>query len=123
MQAPSSARVGETITYTFSISNTGPDATLGVVLSNTLPAGVTFVSASAGCSQASGLVTCSLGLLASGSSLTVVIRAQAVAQGAQTDVATVTSAANDPDPSNNSASAQTLVTPAEPHLYLPFLHR
>ena len=123
MQAPASARVGEIITYTFSISNTGPDATLGVVLSNTLPAGMTFVSASAGCSQASGLVTCSLGMLASGSSLTVVIRAQAAGQGAQTDVAAVSSAANDPDPSNNSVSAQTLVTPAEPHLYLPFLHR
>jgi uncharacterized repeat protein (TIGR01451 family) len=45
-QAPAEAAPGEIITYTLSVTRTrGSDPLLGVVLSDTLPAGTEFVSA------------------------------------------------------------------------------
>ena len=44
---------------------------------DTLPAGVTFVSASAGCVESAGVVTCDVGVLNSGAvaELTIVVTA------------------------------------------------
>ena len=58
----------DSITYSLSISNSGPSDALGVVVTDKLPAGVTFVSASAGCTYASLShdVTCLIGTLAAG---------------------------------------------------------
>lgn len=62
---------GDTIDYTLSIANVGGTAATGVVATDVLPAGVTFVSAS-GCSYASGTrtVTCGVGDLAPGATVT-----------------------------------------------------
>ena len=64
---------GSTFTYTLIATNVGDADATGVVVHDTLPAGVTFVSASAPCTQSAGDVTCSVGNLAAGASATVTI--------------------------------------------------
>ncbi len=47
--SPDPVRFGEALTYTLLVTNNGPQDATGVMVVDTLPAGVTFVSASAGC--------------------------------------------------------------------------
>ncbi|HMC80127.1 MAG TPA: DUF4082 domain-containing protein, partial [Acidimicrobiia bacterium] len=72
--SPDPVLVGSTLTYSLSVSDAGPAGATGVTATDPLPAGVSFVSASASqgsCSQSSGTVTCSLGSLAAGAGATV----------------------------------------------------
>ena len=62
---------GDTITYTLTISNEGDGNATGVEVTDQLPAGVTFVDADAGCSEAQGVVTCAIGEIDAGASLAV----------------------------------------------------
>jgi uncharacterized repeat protein (TIGR01451 family) len=61
------------ITYTFTVTNQGDGAATGVEVTDELPAGVSFESASSGCSEAGGLVSCAIGDLAAGASTGVEI--------------------------------------------------
>src|SRR5437762_13472431 len=54
---------GNNLKYTLTTKNNGGDAT-NVMVTDTLPANVDFVSASTGCSNSSGTVTCTNGSLA-----------------------------------------------------------
>jgi uncharacterized repeat protein (TIGR01451 family) len=47
--SPDPVTVGDNLTYTITVTNNGPDAAANVVVTDTLPSGVTFVSASPGC--------------------------------------------------------------------------
>jgi uncharacterized repeat protein (TIGR01451 family) len=64
---------GASITYILTATNVGGATATGVEVSDPLPAGVTFVGATAGCSEAGGLVTCALGDIGPGASLAVEI--------------------------------------------------
>lgn len=64
-------RNGDSITYTLSVSNDGTGTAIDVRLADRLPVGVTFTAATAGCSEAAGLVTCALGDLGAGASVSV----------------------------------------------------
>jgi uncharacterized repeat protein (TIGR01451 family) len=111
--APSSVYAAGTLTYTLSITNFGPFAGSSVVVTDTLPAGVTFISASGNGTNSGGTVTWSLGALAAGqtSNLTVTVAAPAVGVNL-TNVASVGPAINDPDLTNNtSLPVVTAVTP------------
>src|SRR5262249_51376866 len=57
---PSSVTTGQTFTYTLGVHNNGPNAASGVTVTDHLPSGLTFVSASSGCSNSSGTVTCTV---------------------------------------------------------------
>ena len=70
-----SPRVGDTVTYTLTVKNEGSAAANDVVVTDQLPDGVTFVSATAPCAEAAGTVTCALGSLAAGATRTVTITA------------------------------------------------
>lgn len=109
---PDPAVAGSKLTYTLTVTNNGPNPATGVTISDTLPAGVAFVSASAGCSSAAGTVTCNLGGLASGSSASVTIVVRPSSPGTITNTASVTGGEPDPNPANNSASSTTTVKPA-----------
>jgi uncharacterized repeat protein (TIGR01451 family) len=101
--------VGEDVTYMVNVSNGGPDTAENVVLTDDLPGGVTFVSATpeqGSCNEAGGVVTCNLGDMVSGASVDVVIVVNAPAAGTLTNAATATSDTSDPDTGNNSDGQQ-----------------
>jgi uncharacterized repeat protein (TIGR01451 family) len=63
--------IGDSITYALTVTNEGDATATAVVITDPLPAGVTFDSATAGCSEAAGVVTCTLGDIGPGASLAV----------------------------------------------------
>ena len=100
---------GNTLTYTLTVNNAGPDPAAAVVVTDTLPAGVTF-AASSGCTQdPNGVPTCALGDLAAGASAqyTIQVTVDAGTTGILTNQASVSSATADPNPGNNTASETT----------------
>ena len=112
---PGPVMVGETLTYTVVVTNHGP-ATTTAVLTDTLPASVTFVSATTtagSCVQSGGSVTCSLGTLASGSSATSTIEVIPTATGTITNSVSVTGDVDDPEDDNNTAIQHTTVGGAD----------
>ncbi len=66
--APDPVAAGGNITYTLSYSNTGTMNASGVVLTAPVPGNATFVSATAGGTEAAGIVTWNLGALNAGAS-------------------------------------------------------
>lgn len=107
---PDPVMAGNDLTYTVTVTNNGPSTATSVILTDTLPSGVAFVSASPGCSfSAPNSVICSLGTIAGGSSVVVTIVVRPNTPGVITNTATVTAAEDDPNPGNNQASQQTEV--------------
>ncbi len=109
--APDPAFVGGTLTYTFTVSNSGSLPANNVVVTDTLPAGVALVSASAAQGSCSGLatVTCALGTVNGFTGLTVTIAVSPTATGTLNNTATVTTSSFDPLAADNSATSVTLV--------------
>jgi uncharacterized repeat protein (TIGR01451 family) len=110
---PDPAVVGGPLTYTIVVTNTGPSTATNVVVSDALPAGLTFnsVNSTAGtASEASGVITATIPTLAVGGSATVTVISTVLATFAG---ATITNTANaDADeavPVN--AGANTTVNP------------
>jgi len=68
---------GDLVTYTLAVRNNGPDTAKNVVVTDPVPPGVTFSSASAPCTQAAGVVTCAIGDLASGATKTLTVKVTA----------------------------------------------
>jgi uncharacterized repeat protein (TIGR01451 family) len=115
---------GSPITYTLTISNAGPDAASGVMVEDTLPAGVTFVSASPGCVESSGVVTCTVGDLASGASVDLTIIGNAPPTGGSiTNTATVSGDVIDSNPGNDTDTEDTLVNATLFITYLPLIFK
>ena len=73
--SPNPASAGSNLTYTFTFANNGTDVANGIVATETLPSGLSFVSADPRCSNNNNVVTCSLGTLAAGGSGTFTITA------------------------------------------------
>ncbi len=110
---------GQQLTYTMSVHNRGPFAAQDPVLTQTLPVEVSFVSATGGCSESSGTVTCGAAALgatmASGTTVplqVVVARSVPVAATFSSSASVATSSPADPDPSDNSDSVGTTYLPA-----------
>ena len=101
--------VNTPLTYTITVSNS-PAAASGVVVSDPLPAGVSFVSASStlgSCGQAGGTVTCNLGSMSPSQTASITIVVTPTAVSTLSNTATVTASATDPNPANNTATATT----------------
>jgi len=112
IDSPDPVALGTNLTYTITVTNSGPTAAPGVTVTDTLPGGVTFVSASATqgtCGQSGGTVTCNLGSINNGAIAGVVIVVKPTATGTITNTASVSSNAPDPNLSNNSSTASTSV--------------
>ncbi|HUP53759.1 MAG TPA: Ig-like domain-containing protein [Longimicrobiales bacterium] len=110
--APASANAGSEIAVRLTVENAGPADAPSATLEATLPAGVSFLSATGGGSHAGGVVTWTLGTLGAGDetrSFDVVVRIGEGTSGNIVHTASVSAATLDPDPSDNSASATTLV--------------
>ena len=97
-QAQPGARIGDSIVFTITISNAGPDTATNVTASDQWPSGLQFVSA--GASQGTydnttGLWT--VGSLANGATATLKIAATILPSGALINTAQI-SASDQPDP-------------------------
>ena len=106
---------GDDVTYAITVTNLGPSQASGVVVTDTLPGSVTFVSATpslGSCSQAAGVVTCPLGVVPFPGTATVTIVVTTTIDGPITDTATVSATTPDPVPGNDSDNETTTVTPA-----------
>ncbi len=109
---PDPVVTGNNLTYTMSVTNDGPSTATNVVLSDTLPAGVTFgsVTSTVGTgTQAAGVVTVNIGTLAPAASATVtlIVGVNANAAATLSNTATVTATETDTDPTDNSATTTT----------------
>lgn len=107
--------VGDTITFTVTLSNLGKDTATDVTIADALPAGLAFLSATPDQgSYDEGTGIWDVGSLAASGSTTLTITALVVSGVAQTNVATVASAREfDPDPTNNTGSATETPLSAE----------
>ena len=89
--APTGVVAAGSLTYTISVTNFGPSSASSVVVTDALPAGVVFVSASGGGANTSGVVNWNLGALASGQTSNLTVTVTAPASGTLTNVASVSS--------------------------------
>jgi uncharacterized repeat protein (TIGR01451 family) len=115
--SPDPVNVGSTLTYTIQVQNLGPDAASGVTVTDELPKGVDFVSATATtgqCAHKGKKVSCDLGTLSAPTidygnppTLTVLVIPRQV--GTISNTASVKGAPKDPVASNNKATATTRV--------------
>ncbi len=106
------AVAGENVSFTLSASNAGPSTATGVVIHDTLPAYLTYVSGPAGCSASGQEVTCSAGSVTPSSTedFTVIARVAPSRTAALANTATITTASPDSATGDNSATATKAVT-------------
>jgi uncharacterized repeat protein (TIGR01451 family)/CSLREA domain-containing protein len=109
--APDSVSVKENLTYSFTVTNDGTSGASGVTLTDTLPAGVAFVSATGGVMPVNGVLTFHLGNLAKGASDVVTIVVTPTAVGTLNNQATISGNDDDATPADNSLTQTTTVTP------------
>jgi uncharacterized repeat protein (TIGR01451 family) len=106
---------GQAYSYTLAVTNNGPTTASSVSVSDPLPAGVSFVSASGTgwtCGQLAGTVTCTLPTLAVGAANPITINVTAPNNTAVlTNTATISAATTDPTPGNNSSTNVLTVVP------------
>jgi uncharacterized repeat protein (TIGR01451 family) len=112
---------GSPFTLNITVDNYGPSLAAGVQLVDTLPAGLAFVSASPGCTEVSGVVTCVIGSLAGGATTDVSITVMPSGLGAFHNTAVVSSSATEIYEQNNTAE-QTIIVGGHA-IYLPLVLR
>lgn len=106
---PDPVLVGSNVTYSASVTNNGPSLATGVTMTDMLPTSASLVSASPGCNEVAGTVTCNVGNLASGNTVSVTVIVNVTTAGTITNTAQVAGAEADPDPTNNMATESTTV--------------
>lgn len=113
---PARIEIGQNATYTLNVRNNGPNTASNVLVSDTLPVGLEFISATPAPTRQGNTLTWNLGSLPDGESrnFSVVVRGQVA--GSRTNQASVTSSERDRDQSNNQAQAtvEVVAPPAPP---------
>jgi uncharacterized repeat protein (TIGR01451 family) len=102
---PTQSVAGNSATFALVVSNNGPLSATGVVLTDTLPAAATFVSASPGCTLTGTVVRCAVGALASGAHANVTINVTWMSSGPVYDTASVSG-----DQINSAPGAQQVLS-------------
>jgi uncharacterized repeat protein (TIGR01451 family) len=114
-QATSPTKLHGTVHYALTVTNKGPDTATNVQLADPAPAGITYLTATTSqgtCTVTASLITCDLGTLAPGQTVTIEVTGRSDTVGSHTNTATVTgSGGTEANPADNTASAVT-VTPA-----------
>jgi uncharacterized repeat protein (TIGR01451 family) len=104
---------GGNLNYAIAVANKGPNNASGVTVTDTLPGGTTFVSATPtqGSCTGTSTVTCNLGTIAAsgGASVSLVVHVTAPAGSTIRNTATVTGRVTDPNTANNTSTLATSV--------------
>jgi uncharacterized repeat protein (TIGR01451 family) len=117
-ETPNPVKAGSQLTYTFTIVNNGPDSATAAILSDVVPTGTTFVSASTSVGSCTtppvggtGTVSCSFGTMAKAAiaKVSLVVKDTAASGSVIKDTAKVGSSTPDPVSSNNSITLSTNV--------------
>lgn len=122
--SPIAVNVTSNLTITLAVTNLGPDMASAVTVDDALPAGLTFITASA--SQGTwtnngGIVSVALGLLTNGGAATVTIEAVAATSGHWTNTAVLSAATADPVSTNNSAAVVVVINAPPVLTFIPNL--
>lgn len=133
--SPDPVLVNGSLIYTIRVTNIGSAEATGINLTDTLPSGMSFISATPTQGTCSGTttVTCSLGSLAGGLQATLSLVVMPTSIGVISNLATVSGNETDINSGNNSAVALTKVNaapvpvtnspPTAPELVLPAIGR
>ncbi len=105
---------GDTLTYTLTITNAGPADATNLIVNDTLPSALHYVSANGGgwsCNTSGATLTCQRASLLVGatSSITLVTTIDLLASGSVINTADVNIPASDPTPDDNSDTAVTTI--------------
>jgi uncharacterized repeat protein (TIGR01451 family) len=106
--SPATQTLGDgNITWTIVVTNNGPSAATGVTLADPMPAGNTFVSASStqGSCTGGAILSCNIGTMAAGASVTITLVTTPSTVGDQVNTATVAGSRPETNSGNNSATA------------------
>jgi uncharacterized repeat protein (TIGR01451 family) len=94
---------GDVLLYQLLVTNDGPSAATGVVLTDRVPISTTFVGASPPCIEVSGVVSCAIGTLDADDSaslwISVRVDEDAPDQSVIENTASISATTPDPDPS------------------------
>jgi hypothetical protein len=109
------------LTYLLNVTNRGPSDATDIIVTDRLPAGVTY-HPNADCSEANHVVTCQVDALAAKAShrLTLAVDVDAPTGTKLANTAEVQGAQEDWNPGNNRHSIETIVT-EHPPVFLPFV--
>jgi len=111
--SPDPVLVGKNVTYTIKAVNNGPSVATGVIVTDTLPSGVKFVSASStagSCTQnGAGDVVCYIGTMLANSPVTITLVVATTEAGTIVNQVCIAGNEKDPKPGNNIAKEPTTV--------------
>ena len=98
---------GGAISYTLTVTNNGPGASSGYLVTDALPAGITgATSPTVGCAVTAGVLRCALAALAAGATRTITVNGTVAAAttGLLTNAAGVRGNERDPNPANDQST-------------------
>src|SRR5205085_1994749 len=109
--APNPATLGKQVTWTMVVTNNGPNGATGVTVADPVPAGTSFVSVATtqGTCTGGAVVSCQLGNMAVGSSVTITLVTTTTATGTLTNTATTVGNEVETNTANNTATATVVV--------------
>ncbi len=117
--SPDPVTTGATLTYTLKVHNAGPDPATNTMVTDSLPGGVTLVSATATgggtCTTTGGKQVCDLGTVTTTTDRTITFKTTVKKGNGQiTDSASVTSDVSDPNLGNNLDTETTTISNPKP---------
>lgn len=111
---PGGVNAGDTLTYTLTVQNNGPESASGVIAVLSLPASVSVSSPGSGCvkDNQTNIVRCALSDLNSGDSAQATVGVTPSQSGIIKAAASASFIGSDPDTTNNTATIATTVIAA-----------
>ena len=118
--SPATQELGQgNITWTMVVKNNGPDADTGVKITDPMPGGNTFVSATTtqGTCTGGAILTCNIGDMAAGATVTITLVTTPSVEGTQTNTVTVSGNRPETNTTNNTATATVNVFKGTPPVF------